>query len=179
MQEYKNKIVVEPREEVYNKSKIISVENLAKNCEKVFFNIKGTINYCETQGVKVDRKSIKKSIINNEAHEGFIFKQKRHQDKYVRKHFTLGYLILCSLFFFLPNTVLVLGIFCLFIVAINFLDTAGLSEGYELNGNMLEDFTIIPDAILEEINKTSDLPDTELNNILEVSRPEIQFENNV
>lgn len=83
VEEYKNKVVVEPKEENYNKSKIISVEDLTNNCEKVFFSFKDTIRYCEARGIKVDRKSIKKSIINNEAHKGLIFKHKKHDDKYV------------------------------------------------------------------------------------------------
>lgn len=75
LEEYKNKVVTYPKQEEYKKNKVITVNNIDEQCEKVFFfSIKDTINYCETIGIKLDRKSIEKSIMSGENYKGLIFK---------------------------------------------------------------------------------------------------------
>lgn len=63
IEEYKNKVVVEPKELEYKKNKVITVKIISEQCEKIFFSITDTIKYCETLGIKIDRKSIKQSFI--------------------------------------------------------------------------------------------------------------------
>lgn len=77
VEEYKNKIVVEPKEEEYLKNKAIIVKSISEECEKVFFSIADTIRYCETKGIKLNRKSINKSIIKGEQYKGLNFKHTR------------------------------------------------------------------------------------------------------
>lgn len=85
VQDYKNRVLVEPKEEEYKKNKVITVNSITERCDKIFFSIRDTIKYCETIGIKLDRKSIKTSIIKAEELKGLNFKYASQDDKYVRK----------------------------------------------------------------------------------------------
>jgi len=85
VQEYKNKVVVQPKQEEYKKNLVITVNSVAERCDKIFFSIRDTIKYCETIGIKLDPKSIKTSIIKDEVLKGLNFKYVSQDDKYVCK----------------------------------------------------------------------------------------------
>lgn len=142
VEEYKNKVVTYPKQEEYKKNKVITVNNLDEQCEKVFFSIKDTINYCETIGIKLDRKSIKKSIMSGENYKGLIFKYTSHDDKYVRISSFLWLV-------FRDSSLAVLLIFLL-IISVAFSEDGVSFKEFETNGNMFEDVIIIPDSELKQ-----------------------------
>lgn len=75
MEEYKNKVVVEPsKEESKKKNKGLTVKSISDNSEKVFFSIMDTVRYYETKGIKLDRKSINRSLVKGEVYKGLTFK---------------------------------------------------------------------------------------------------------
>lgn len=85
VQDYKNKVVVKPKEEEYKKNLAITVKSVSEKCDKIFFSIRDTIKYCETIGIKLDRKSINTSIIKADKVKGLNFKHASQDDKYIRK----------------------------------------------------------------------------------------------
>lgn len=85
VQDYKNRVFVEPKEEEYKKNKVITVNSITERCENIFFSIRDTIKYCETIGIKLYRKSIKTSIMKAEELKGLNFKYATQDDKYLRK----------------------------------------------------------------------------------------------
>lgn len=85
VQEYKNKVVVEPKEKQYQKNRAILVENITKKCNNIFYSIGDIIKFCKTIGIDLDRKSIKRSIAKNEEVEGLTFKHMLESDKHQRK----------------------------------------------------------------------------------------------
>lgn len=78
MEEYKNKVVVEPKKEDNKKNKGIIVKFISDNTEKVFFSIMDTVRYYETKAIKLDRKSINRSLVKGEVYKGLTFKYKKH-----------------------------------------------------------------------------------------------------
>ena len=71
MQEYKNKVVVEPKKNKRNKGLI--VKSISDNSKKIFFSIMDTIRHYETQGIKLDRKSIKINLVKGWVYKGLTF----------------------------------------------------------------------------------------------------------
>ena len=85
VEEYKNKVVVEPKKEEYFKNRAILVENITKKSNKIFYSINDIIKFCKTIDIDLDRKSIKKSIARKEEVEGLTFKHMFESDKHQKK----------------------------------------------------------------------------------------------
>lgn len=71
MEEYKNKVVVEPKKNKRNKGLV--VKSISDNSEKVFFSIMDTVRHYETQGIKLDRKSINRNLVKGGVYKGLTF----------------------------------------------------------------------------------------------------------
>lgn len=110
--------------------------------QKGFFSIKDTINYCETIGIKLDRKSLKKSIMSGENYKGLIFKYTSHDDKYVR--------VLSFLWLVFRDSSLAVLLILLLIISVAFSEDGVSFQEFETNGNMYEDVIIIPDYELKQ-----------------------------
>lgn len=61
----------------------------------------------------------------------------------------------------------------LLLISIGFADDGGPFEGYEPNGSIFYDYVVIPDSSLEQVNVISYPSDTEVNDTLEVTYPDI------
>ncbi len=61
----------------------------------------------------------------------------------------------------------------LLIISIGFADDAGPFEEYEPDASIFDDSIVILDSSLEQVNVICDLSDTEVNDTLEVTYPDI------
>lgn len=77
MEEYKNKVVVECEATKKNKiNKSLVVKSISDNSEKVFFSIMDTVRHYEAQGIKLDRKSSNRNLVNAGVYKGLTFEYK-------------------------------------------------------------------------------------------------------
>ena len=71
MEQYKNKVVVEPK---INKSNIgLVVKSISDNSNKIFFSIMETVRHYETIGIKLDRISINRNLVKAGVYKGLTF----------------------------------------------------------------------------------------------------------
>ena len=132
---------------------VIVVNSIYEQGEKIFFSISDTISYCESLGIKLNRKSIKKSFLFGEKHIRLIFKYIKHEDKYLHKIS----LLLNSLYYTICDSLLFISIVFLSITAIVYGIHYPLVIEHEANGSMFDDITITRDL--------SDLLDVKPSNI--------------
>lgn len=75
IEEYKkNNININALEPTNKKNKPLVVKSISDNSEKTFFSIMDTVRYYDTQGIKLDRKTINRYLKNGGVYKGLTFK---------------------------------------------------------------------------------------------------------
>lgn len=77
IEEYKNnKLNINTIEPVNKKNKPLIVKSEDNTNEQTFFSITDTIKYFESQGIKLERKTLNRYINNGGVYKGYTFQYK-------------------------------------------------------------------------------------------------------